>query len=221
VLAALYARQANGGIGDEIDISLYEPLLSLTGPMLINYTQEGVVADRQGNRARWSTPRNTYRTKDHRWIAVSSAADSPAMRLFCAIGREDLTQDPNYQTNPMRLKRVDECDGMVAKWILDHTQEEVMEQFKKFDVLAGPVNDIRALIDDPHVQQRGTVVEVPDPHLGNVKVQGVVPRFTNAPGHINWLGRSEIGCDTRELLEQMGYVPEDIARLQTAGIVKT
>ena len=171
ILAALWGRDRNGGVGDEIDISLYEPLLSMTGPMLINYTKAGVVSNREGNRARWSTPRNTYRTKDDRWIAVSSAADSPAMRLFRAIGREDLTKNPEWATNRERLKRVDECDGMIADWMLQHTQAEIMERMNQFDVLAAPVNDIEGILQDPHVKERGSVVTVADPVLGETVVQ--------------------------------------------------
>jgi len=220
VLAALWARERNGGIGDEIDISLYEPLLSMTGPMLINYTKGGVIARREGNRARWSTPRNTYRTKDDRWIAVSSAADSPAMRLFRAIGREDLADNPDWATNRERLKRVDECDGMIADWMLKHTQAEVMERLSRFDVLAAPVNDVETIVKDRHVQERGTVVSIPDPVLGDTPVQEVVPRFRNAPGRINWLGKHEIGTETRDFLEEAGFAHDDIMALHQRGIVK-
>lgn len=220
VLAALWARDRNGGIGDEIDISLYEPLLSMTGPMLINYTKGGVVSNREGNRARWSTPRNTYKTKDNRWIAVSSAADSPAMRLFRAIGREELTTDPAWATNRERLKRVDECDGMIADWMLAHTQAEIMERMNQFDVLAAPVNDIEGILKDPHVLQRGTVVTVADPVIGDTQVQEVVPRFRNAPGRVNWLGKHEVGTETRDFLVEAGYNDEEIADLHRRGIVK-
>ena len=220
VLAALWARDRNGGIGDEIDISLYEPLLSMTGPMLINFTKGGVVSNREGNRARWSTPRNTYKTKDNRWIAVSSAADSPAMRLFQAIGREDLTTNPAWATNRERLKRVDECDNMIAAWMLLHTQAEIMERLNEFDVLAAPVNDIEGILKDPHVQQRGSVVSIPDPVLGDTVVQEVVPRFRNAPGKINWFGRHEVGTDTLEFMVEAGFSADEIQKLHRSGIVK-
>jgi len=220
VLAALWARDRNGGIGDEIDISLYEPLLSMTGPMLINFTKGGVVSHREGNRARWSTPRNTYKTKDDRWIAVSSAADSPAMRLFKAIGREDLATNPDWATNRERLKRVEECDGMIAAWMLAHTQAEAMEQLGKFDVLAAPVNDIETILADPHVLERGTVVTVADPVIGDTQVQEVVPRFRNAPGRINWLGKHEVGTETRDFLVEAGYSDDEIMDMHRRGVVK-
>ena len=213
ILAAIYARGRNGGIGDEVDISLYEPLLSLTGPMVINYTKTGAIAKRAGNRARWSTPRNTYRTRDDRWIAVSSAADSAAMRLFKAIGREDLTRDPNWQTNPERLKRLEECDILVADWIAARDQKEALEQFEKFDVIAGPVYDVEQLVNDPHVLTRETLVEMVDPKIGKTLVQDVVPRFTNAPGKMQWLGVDQIGQHTADVMRELGYSDEQISKL--------
>jgi formyl-CoA transferase len=181
--------------------------------MVINYTKTGAIAKRAGNRARWSTPRNTYRTRDDRWIAVSSAADSAAMRLFKAIGREDLTRDPNWQTNPERLKRLEECDTLVADWIAARDQKEALEQFEKFDVIAGPVYDVEQLVNDPHVQARETMVEVADPKIGKTMVQDVVPRFTNAPGKMQWLGVDQIGQHTADVMRELGYSDEQISKL--------
>ena len=142
------------------------------------------------------------------------------MRLFKAIGREDLTTNPEWATNRERLKRVDECDEMIAQWMLQYTQAEVMEQLNKFDVLAAPVNDIETLLADPHVRERGTVVTVADPVLGDTAVQQVVPRFRNAPGKINWLGKHEVGTETRDFLIDAGYSAEEISDLNSRGIIK-
>lgn len=220
VLAALYARSRNGGTGDEIDISLYEPLLNLTGPMVINYTKTGVVSQRAGNRARWSTPRNTYRTRDGRWVAVSGAANSATLRLFSAIGRDDLATHPDYATNQRRMERVDECDAIVANWIAQNDMNTVLEILHANDVLAGPVNDIAAIVDDPHVQARGTLVNVHDPVLGETAVQNVVPRFRNAPAAVRWLGKHEVGADTWELLAEAGYSEADIDSLCESGVIR-
>ena len=108
VLAALLGREKNGGAGDEIDLRLYEPLLSLMGAMVIDYDQRGIVVTRRGNRSTWTVPRNAYRTKDDKWVAVSSAANSIAPRMFRAVGRDDLANDPSLATNPQRLERVED-----------------------------------------------------------------------------------------------------------------
>ncbi len=220
VLAALPARAGNGGIGDEIDLSLYEPLLSLLGSMVIDYNQLGHITNRRGNRSTWTVPQNAYRTKDEKWVAVSSAANSIAPRLFRAIGRADFAEDPNLATNPQRLKRVDEIDGAIAKWVSEHTLEEVLRRFHEADAVAGPIYDVAQIFADPHVAHRATLVETEDPVLGKVRIQNVVPRFKRNPGRIRWLGKAEIGADTGPVLEELGYGAEDIARLASEGVIK-
>lgn len=221
VLAALFARERNGGAGDEIDLSLYEPLLSLMGAMLIDYDQLGHIAKRKGNRSNWSVPRNAYRTKDEKWVVVSSAANAIATRLFRAIGRGDLADDPSLATNPLRVKRLDELDGAIAQWIGAHTLEEVLRRFHECEVVAGPVYDVSQIAADPHVKHRGTLVEMEDPVLGKVRMQNVVPRFRRNPGRIRWPGKPEIGGDTQSVLAELGYSDDDIGRLESEGVIKT
>ena len=220
VLAALYARERNGGYGDEIDLSLYEPLLSLMGAMVIDYDQLGVNMKRKGNRSTWTVPRNAYRTKDDRWVVVSCAANSIAQRLFRAIGRDDMADDPGLATNPQRVKRLEECDSVIAKWIAGHTLEETLQRFRDFDVVAGPIYDVAQISADPHVKHRGTLVEVEDPALGSVRLQNVVPRFRRSPGRVRWPGKPGIGADTHTVLADLGYSSDDIKRLESAGIIK-
>ncbi|MBI3042657.1 MAG: CoA transferase [Betaproteobacteria bacterium] len=220
VLAALLARERKGGIGDEIDLSLYEPLLSILGSMVIDYDQLGHVTMRRGNRSTWTVPRNAYRTRDGKWVAVSSAANSIAPRMFRAIGRDDLANDPNLATNPQRLERVDELDGAIAKWVSAHTLEETLRRFNEFDVVAGPIYDVAQIFADPQVKHRGTLVETDDPVLGKVRVQDVVPRFRRNPGRVRWLGKAEIGADTEAVLQEAGYGADDIARLAADGVIK-
>ena len=221
VLAALLARERNGGIGDEIDISLYEPLLSILGSMAIDYDQLGHVTQRRGNRSTWTVPRNAYQTKDEKWVAVSSAANSIAPRMFRAVGREDLASDPGLATNPQRLQRVDELDGAIASWVAAHTLDDVMQRFNDFDVVAGPIYDVAQIFDDPQVRHRGTFTETMDPTLGKVRVQNIVPKFTRNPGAIRWLGKAEIGADTVAVLGELGLGKAEIAALAADGVIKT
>jgi crotonobetainyl-CoA:carnitine CoA-transferase CaiB-like acyl-CoA transferase len=220
VMAALYAREKNGGLGDEIDLNLYEPLLSLMGPMVIDYDQLGHIAKRRGNRSTWSVPRNSYRTSDDKWVAVSGAANSIAIRMFRAIGRDDLADDKTLHTNPGRVKRLEECDGAIADWVRKHTQEEVLNQFEKFEVVAGPICDVEQLVNDPQVQFNKTIIEMPDPALGKVRVQNVIPRFKRQPGKVRWVGKNQIGADTDEVLSELGYTPEEVRAMEAKGVVK-
>ncbi len=220
VMAALFSRERNGGLGDEIDLNLYEPMLALMGPMVIDYDQLGHVAKRRGNRSTWSVPRNSYRTKDEKWVAVSSAANAVAIRMFRAVGRDDMADDPTLATNPGRVKRLEECDGVIAKWIAEHTLEEVLGQFEKFEVVAGPICDVEQFVNDPQVKFNGTIIEMPDRYLGKVRMQNVIPHFRRQPGKVRWVGPGRIGADTDEVLGELGYTREQIEALEAKGILK-
>jgi crotonobetainyl-CoA:carnitine CoA-transferase CaiB-like acyl-CoA transferase len=219
ILAALLNREKTG-VGDEIDISLYEPLMSILGSMVIDYDQLGHITSRRGNRSTWTVPRNAYRTKDDKWVAVSSAANSIAPRLFRAIGRPDWAEDPSLATNPQRFRRVDEIDNGIADWIRRHDQAFVLDHFHKADVVAGPINDVAQIFEDPQVKFRETITTVEDPWLGKVRLQNIVPKFTRNPGRIRWLGKQRIGVDTPEVLRELGYKDADIRRLEAEGVIK-
>jgi crotonobetainyl-CoA:carnitine CoA-transferase CaiB-like acyl-CoA transferase len=218
VLSALYARSRDGK-GDEIDLSLYEPMLALMGAMVIDYDQLNYIASRHGNRSNWSVPRNSYLTSDKRWVAVSSAANSVARRLFRAIGRDDLADDPDLATNPQRVKRIEECDTAIAQWVSERTQAEVLKVFLEAEVVAGPICDVEQIFEDPHVIERGTLTELDDPVLGKVRIQDVVPKFSRNKAQMRWLGKRDVGGDTASILANLGYSDSEINTMAAAGAV--
>lgn len=220
VLAGILGRAQRDGKGDEIDISLYEPILNYQGSMAIDYDQLDFVAKRRGNRIPEWTPRNTYETKDGCWFVVSSVG-SATLRLFLAIGRDDLASDKSLLNYVDRVRRSDEIDATIEAWGLAHTLEEVLAEFERHDVIGGPVNDIAQLMADPHVQDRQTFVSIEDPVLGPVKVQNVVPRFEHNPGKIEWLGPHQVGSHTRQVLLEAGYLDNEIDDLESTGVIAT
>ena len=221
LMAALFNRGRNGGIGDEIDVDLIQPMIPTLGSMVVHYDQLDVIPKRKGNRSTWTVPRNSYRTKDDRWVVLSGAANEPVMRLFRAIGRPELADDPSLATNQGRVQRVDEIDEIMAEWIGRHTQAEVLDVFEKAQVVAGPIYDAEQLVNDPHVMAREGFIDMPDPELGSIRLQNVVPRFTNQPGRMRWAGRAQVGADTRNVLSEAGFEAEEIARLEDAGVIRS
>ena len=101
-----------------------------------------------------------------------------AERLFRAIGRPDMIDDPRFRTNTDRVRNIDACDGIVAAWIAERTLVENMAVFEAAEVTATPIYEIDQLLDDPHVQARGVLVEVPDDEAGSVLMHNVIPRLS-------------------------------------------
>jgi formyl-CoA transferase len=183
-MMALYHRDVHGGgHGQSLDVSLLEPLFALLGPHLVEYDQLGVVAVRKGNRT-GSAPRNTYLTRDDRWIVIAASTQSVATRLFQAMGRADMIDDPRFSTNPKRVENVEELDLIVGAWVSVRSQDEVIELLEDAGVAVAPILDVRDLAEDPQLRHRGAIATVNDPELGDVRVPNVLPALSATPGSI-------------------------------------
>jgi crotonobetainyl-CoA:carnitine CoA-transferase CaiB-like acyl-CoA transferase len=217
---ALYRRDHGGaGRGQEIDVSLYEPLFRLAEAQVIGFDQLGIVKTRQGNRLAEDSPRNTYETADGRWIGISASSQKTFERLCAAMGTPELAKDPRYATNALRCEHADTLDATVAAWFRTRTQAEVMATFDAADVVAGPVLDISDIMRDPHYAARGNIVEVPDVDFGTVRMQGVTPHFLETPGGVRHAGRS-LGADNRAVFVGALGLPEaEFERLTAAGLI--
>ena len=223
VLTALRARDhgdgPGAGRGQVIDLSLFEPLLGIMGPAPSAYDQLGVVPTRQGNRSRNSAPRNTYRTRDGQWVAVSSASTSVAERVMRLVGRPDLAEEPWFSSARERVAHVEELDGAVQNWIEGRDLDAVVEAFEEVGAALFPVYDVAQLFADPQVQARDAVTTVDDEDLGPLRMQNVWFRLRRTPGRIRFTGR-RLGQDTDAVLaERLGHTPEEIAALHEKGVV--
>ncbi len=219
VMMALYHRDVHGGGGRLIDINLIDPLARLLEQSVLMYDQLGVVQQRTGNRWDISAPRNTYRTRDDAWIAMSGSAPTVALRAFTAIGRPDLADDPEFADPQRRLARAAEVDDLVADWIGQHTLEEAIAVFDREGVAAAPVYDASQLVDDEHLRARGVYVRVQDSELDGMRVQAPVPRISGSAGAVHHLG-PPLGQHTDEILgERLGLGEESLKDLHYRGII--
>lgn len=219
VMMALYHRDVHGGEGQLVDVSLVEPLARLIEYATLACDQLGVVPGRVGNRLDASAPRNTYLTKDGKWLAVSSASPSVARRLFRAIGRADIADDPAYADPVRRQERAAEVDCLVAEWVRARTLAEAMAVFEAAEVAAAPVYDAAQLLADTHFRARGTFVRVEDPDLGAVTVQAPVVTLSGTPGGVAHLGRN-LGADNEAVFGGLlGIDGDRLAALREAGVI--
>jgi crotonobetainyl-CoA:carnitine CoA-transferase CaiB-like acyl-CoA transferase len=216
---AIYRRDQGGaGHGQEIDVSLYEPLFRLAEAQVIGFDQLGIVKQRQGNRLAEDSPRNTYATSDGHWVGISASSQRTFERLCRAIGMPALLDDPRYASNAARCAHADGLDATIADWFQVRTLDQVMALFEANGVVAGPVLDIAGIAADPHYQARGNIVDVPDDDFGSVRMQGVVPRFVETPGEVRHAGRA-LGADNAAVYGRLGLDAADLARLQAEGVI--
>lgn len=215
---AIYNRDRGGG-GQVIDVSLYEPLFRLVESQVIGFDQLGIVKERLGNRLAEDSPRNTYLTRDGRWIGISASSQRTFERLAAAIGMPELITDPRFVDNSSRCEHDKALDEIIATWFRHRDCADIMALFEKAEVVAGPVLDIRDIVKDPQYQARENIISVPDDDFGSVRMQGVVPKFERTPGQVRHSGR-QLGADNRHIfLDLLGLPESEFDALVAEGVI--
>lgn len=208
-----------GRPGQVIDLPLLDPMVSILGPQAAMFQVSGEIPPRTGSRSNTTSPRNVFRTRDGRYIAISASIQAMAERLLRTIGREDMIADPRFANNTARVANAAECEAPIAEFIAARDSAEVLAIFEKAEITAAPVYDIDQLIDDPHVAEREILVELPDADLGYVAMHAVVPRLAATPGAIR-TPAPRLGEHTDEVLRLLGRSEVEIERLRVAKAIK-
>ena len=219
VMIALYHRDLRGGEGQVIDLALYEAVFRFLDFDPIQYDQMKTVHMRTGNRVAYVAPSSMFKTKDGKYLTLAASTQNVWIRLAKAIDREELTTDPKFVDNSVRVVNSAEVNGIVGAWIEQHTRDEVIERFDKFEVAYSPVFDMEDVFRDVQYRARAAMVRVPDPDLGEAIVQNVVPKFSATPGSVDFLG-AKMGAHNEEIYgTELGLSKERLKQLKDAGII--
>ena len=214
-MVALHEARRTGR-GQIVDLALYETLFTLLGPQVVDYDQLGLVQHRSGSRLPFTAPRNTYRTKDGRWVSIAGSAQSIFERICAALDVPELAQDPRFNENRLRLKNAVALDEALQRAIERFELDELLRRFMRHEAAISPVNDISQIFADAHFAARENIASVPDDELGPLRMQNVVGKFSRTPGAIDAPGPA-LGAHNREILvERLGF---DESELAAAGIV--
>jgi crotonobetainyl-CoA:carnitine CoA-transferase CaiB-like acyl-CoA transferase len=220
VLMALRHREVGGGSGQVIDMNILEPIMTAMGPAPTVYQQTGVIEGRHGNRSTNNAPRNTYRTKDGSWVAVSASAQQIANRVMRLVGHPEVIEEPWFSTGHGRFEHVEMIDRYVGDWIAARDRDEVLRAFDEAEAAAAPIYDARDIVEDIHIRETEMITEVQDEDLGPMLMHNVMWRMSETPGQIRFTGRS-LGADTDSvLIDDLGLAESDLERLRESGVVR-
>ncbi len=212
-LAALWNVRVNGGAGQVVDVSLYEPLFSIMGADATAYAGRGRLR-RRGDGAGVSSVRGVFQTSDDLWVAISAATDETASRFFAAVGRDDLLADPRFATSESRLANREELHEALVPEFRRFRRGEILELAAAQRLTIGPVLDVLDALADEHYRARETIVEMED----GVVLQNVVPRLSSTPGAIR-LPAPELGEHNAEVYGELRVGAEELARLREEGVI--
>jgi crotonobetainyl-CoA:carnitine CoA-transferase CaiB-like acyl-CoA transferase len=214
----LYRRERTG-VGEVVDVALYEPLMFIVGDMILKYGSLGEVQGRVGNGTGSASPRGIYRSADGAWLSIAASNEVIARRLFQAMGKPELSDDPRFTTNQARMANNDAIQEIVSAWVAERPRAEVLKILDAFEVVSAPVNDARDILADPHFRQRTLVELAGGEVLGQLLMPGPVlhlagysgPRYDGVPG---------IGEHTRLVLsESLGLTSGELDRLAGQGVI--
>jgi crotonobetainyl-CoA:carnitine CoA-transferase CaiB-like acyl-CoA transferase len=215
---ALYHRDVNGGTGQVIDVSLFESLFSLLGPLPAEYQSLGRLRERNGSRSKNAGPRGCYRTKDGRYVAVSGSTPKMAERFLLAYQLEHLLHDERFSSNEARVRNSLALDVHVAEAIASRTLEENVRIIDANALTAIAVQTVADIEQDPHWRARQLLVDVPN-GAGTVRMHNVVPRMSETPGQIRDAGGT-LGEDNDAIYgDELGLSCEQRDGLRRAGII--
>ncbi|MFI1236689.1 CaiB/BaiF CoA transferase family protein [Nocardia salmonicida] len=218
IMTALRAREHDGH-GQQVDLAIIEPILTLLGPQIIAYDQLGELQPRMGNRSSNNAPRNTYRTADGGWVAVSTSAQSVAERVVRLVGRPDFIDRPWFASGSERAGHADELDAAVGGWIAQHSTQEVIHAFDNAEAAVAPIYTAADVLADPQFRALGSIISLPDDELGPVRMQNILFRLSETPGEIRWTG-PPLGAHTDEVLVRYGVDASEIVELRAAGVIR-
>ena len=204
--------------GQEIDVSVTEAMLRTLDFLAIEYDQLGATRVGSGNLSQYAAPGNIYRTKDGKWASIAASTQSIYERLCHALELQDLLHDPRFVDNPTRVAHRDVLDQILSERIASLPLQELQHRLDQQQVGFSPIYDASDVMKDEHFQARQAIVTVEDEELGPVRMQCVVPRFSDTPGEIRSTG-PRIGQDNETVYGSLGFSDQEIEEMRHQGII--
>jgi crotonobetainyl-CoA:carnitine CoA-transferase CaiB-like acyl-CoA transferase len=222
VLMALRHQKRGECGGQELDLSLYEPLFSLMGADFLTYALSGVPPRPMGNEAHYTAPRNSYQTKDGKWAALSASSQVTFERLMDLVGRPELKNAPGFQDNRERIHEASRkvLNRIIGDWIKKRPLHEVLAECEMAGVTIGPVYGMEDIPKDPQVKARGSITPVFDPvSRKDILLPQTPIRFSATPGKVRFPGLPMGAANEVILGDLLGYGPQELADLKSSGAI--
>ena len=217
ILMALHEKQRSG-LGQVIDVALYEAVFNCMESLLPEYSAFGAVRGPAGSALPGIAPSNAYLCKDGKCALIAGNGDSIFKRLMAAIGRDDLAADPALTDNAGRVKRVEEIDAAIGAWTSKLNVAEVLAVLDQAAVPAGRIYTVEDIAADPHYLARGMLTDVSMSDGSVLKVPGMVPKLSRTPGQ-HRRNAPSLGQDTDAVLLDLGITADQISEMRKRGIV--
>jgi formyl-CoA transferase len=218
VLMALRHREQQGGVGQEVDVALYESVFNMLESVLPEYSKFGAIRQPSGASMPGIAPTNAYLCKDGKYALIAGNGDSIYKRLMEMIDRADLANDPKLARNTGRAEHSDLIDAAIAAYTEQHSLDDVLTAMNAAGVPAGKSYDAADIANDPHYQARDMILNATLADGSIVQVPGIVPKLSKTPGQITRAAPA-LGQHTTEVLESLGISAAQQADWKARGVI--
>ncbi|MBO9710339.1 MAG: CoA transferase [Caulobacter sp.] len=218
VMMAVHARHRTGK-GQVVDAAIYESVLTVMENLVTEYDLTGYVRERSGAVLPGIAPSNVYPTRSGELILIGANQDTLFKRLCDVMGRPELAEDERYRDHAARGANQRQLDAVIGGWTVEQDIEALLPRLEEAGVAAGRVYRAPDMLADPQFQARQSIVELPHPVFGSVKMQNAFPRLTETPGGVRWPGPA-LGEHTEAVLAEVaGLSTEAIEGLKARGVI--
>jgi formyl-CoA transferase len=219
-LAALYRRSLTGE-GQVVDTALTESCLAIQESTIPDYDVGGVVRGPSGTRLERIAPSNIYRSGDGTWVVIAANQDTVFRRLCEAMGRPELSTDDRFATHVARGRNQDELDKIIGDWAAERRPADIIDTLSAAGVIAGPINTVAEVVEDPQLRARGMLVEHWDERINRpVLGPGIVPVLSETPGGVRSAGPARPGQHNDDVYRGLlGRSTAELETLREEGVI--
>ncbi|KTB57459.1 CoA transferase [Pseudomonas allii] len=218
VLLALRHREQQRGVGQQVDVALYESVFNLMESLIPEYSVFGTVREPAGSSLPGIAPTNAYRCKDGKYALIAGNGDSIYRRLMEKIERLDLADDPELAQNDGRVRHVARIDAAISTWTAERNLEEVLAALKDANIPSGKIYDAADIAVDPHYQARDMLLASQLDDGTAVTLPGIVPKLTATPGRVQSRA-PRLGQHTDAVLDSIGIDAPTRAAWRARGLI--
>ncbi len=221
ILSALDCRNRTG-LGQYIDMSQMEVMVSGLGPLLLEAALNPGAPDRKGNYWPAAAPHNAYPCSGNdNWCAIAVFNDQEWQALCGVMGQPALARDARFATHASRLRNLDALDAVIAQWTRSQDAQGLMERLQRAGVRAAKVYRIDELLEDPNLKHQRFFREIPHEKKGKALATGLPIELTETPGAVHRSG-PPWGADNEYIFrEVIGLSASEFDALARAGAIET
>ena len=216
-MIALFHREARGGTGQHVDVSLFESVFRFTDIMVTAADKIGLKRTRRGNLHFAAAPGDHFETCDGRYIVMTISNNPLFVKLAAAMRRPELAQDERFATHDVRWQNITAINALVGEWIKSMPVDEVIGILEGHGLPHSLVYSVDDILADPHYEARGSIATLDHPKIGALKMPAPSPRMSGTPASAMHAA-PELGAHNDEVYGSLlGLDSQAMAGLRAGG----